>query len=766
MKAFLLMSPSHLFHCIVLALVLSGPSLYGQPGPINGNLTGSSTIGTVNVQTAGGTQFNVSATSEGMYIKNSETSDIDYVKIYSPPSGAHIQRIDVKIDTIGPFNIPRNRQRALVLLNDGTVLIFDFTNYSTSRGAAITNLGKPDLGGLVSTWDRVLGDAIYLLGPSVYVSRDTGKTWQIDTAGFGSGVYARGLVLDSSEYVYAATTGGLFKQSPDSSMWYRVASLSSPASLQTVFIDRLNRIFVVGTGGGVFLSTDGGSTWNPDTAGIGLLTLSNFGDDRLGNIYASGGSGTIYKSAGGTGAWTRVDAGILATTVNPPIINAITGDSVVVAATSFGVFVTPDQGNTWFEANGGIQAANFYGFVKNSPNRIFVSTDLGIYYNDAGDTVWHKCFPSAGYLGALPIYKDSSERLYTVVPNTIPGSAAMGPIYKSTDNGMTWNPDTMNISSTTGQIFFVDERGGEHIGSSHVGSNFYGYAYAQDSSGNWIPDTMGLPTGSFSYISSFGTDRAGLIFVSGTFPGSPRVLHRAITGGAWTVDTVGLPSGVARFYVMKYGEAGNVFGTNYQQLYRHNAGAWTQVPLPSSSIFKFTVDKSGTIFIVNTALVGNLLADVGLSMSTNNGASWTVLTDDTVQVDVLHSRGDTSYALLQNGGLYALTKNGVVAGVSDQQKSLLPSVYKLFQSYPNPFNPTATIQYSLATQSRVSLKVYNLLGQLVATLTDGIEEAGYKSVHWNANNFSSGVYFYRIEATSINDRSKTFKQVRKMVLLK
>jgi len=96
----------------------------------------------------------------------------------------------------------------------------------------------------------------------------------------------------------------------------------------------------------------------------------------------------------------------------------------------------------------------------------------------------------------------------------------------------------------------------------------------------------------------------------------------------------------------------------------------------------------------------------------------------------------------------------------------LPKDFFLAESYPNPFNPTATIDYDLPSESRVLLNVYNLLGQFVVTLTNGIEEAGYKSIQWNASNFGSGIYFYSIEATSVTDPSKTFTQVRKMVLLK
>ena len=96
----------------------------------------------------------------------------------------------------------------------------------------------------------------------------------------------------------------------------------------------------------------------------------------------------------------------------------------------------------------------------------------------------------------------------------------------------------------------------------------------------------------------------------------------------------------------------------------------------------------------------------------------------------------------------------------------LPDDYALEQAYPNPFNPTATIEYSLPSDSRVSLKIYNLLGQLVQTLSNDIEPAGFKQVVWNASNAASGIYFYRLEATSIANTSKTLTQVKKMILLK
>ncbi len=96
----------------------------------------------------------------------------------------------------------------------------------------------------------------------------------------------------------------------------------------------------------------------------------------------------------------------------------------------------------------------------------------------------------------------------------------------------------------------------------------------------------------------------------------------------------------------------------------------------------------------------------------------------------------------------------------------IPKEYALYQNYPNPFNPTTKIKYDLPIASKVTLKVYNILGQEVATLKDEIEEPGFKSVELNGSTLSSGVYFYRIDAVGSTEPDKTLKQVKKFVLLK
>ena len=93
-----------------------------------------------------------------------------------------------------------------------------------------------------------------------------------------------------------------------------------------------------------------------------------------------------------------------------------------------------------------------------------------------------------------------------------------------------------------------------------------------------------------------------------------------------------------------------------------------------------------------------------------------------------------------------------------------PAVFALDQNYPNPFNPSTKIAFRLAVDSKVSLKVFNVLGQEVATLVNTNLVAGSHNVNFDASSLNSGVYLYRIEATGIDGTN--FVDVKKMILTK
>ena len=90
----------------------------------------------------------------------------------------------------------------------------------------------------------------------------------------------------------------------------------------------------------------------------------------------------------------------------------------------------------------------------------------------------------------------------------------------------------------------------------------------------------------------------------------------------------------------------------------------------------------------------------------------------------------------------------------------IPLKFSLSQNYPNPFNPVTNINYQLPQPGRITLSVYNILGQKVATLVSGKQQAGTYSVEWDAAGFSSGLYYYNLETDN------GFSQTKKLILLK
>ncbi|MFN3561880.1 MAG: T9SS type A sorting domain-containing protein, partial [Chloroherpetonaceae bacterium] len=105
------------------------------------------------------------------------------------------------------------------------------------------------------------------------------------------------------------------------------------------------------------------------------------------------------------------------------------------------------------------------------------------------------------------------------------------------------------------------------------------------------------------------------------------------------------------------------------------------------------------------------------------------------------------------------TLHEIPQGDVEQWTVQLPFDYALDQNYPNPFNPVTTIQFSLAKTGKVTLEIFNILGQKVGTLVDGTLAAGAYRYQWNATGMASGVYFYRL-------RSNEFVATKKMLLVK
>jgi hypothetical protein len=104
-------------------------------------------------------------------------------------------------------------------------------------------------------------------------------------------------------------------------------------------------------------------------------------------------------------------------------------------------------------------------------------------------------------------------------------------------------------------------------------------------------------------------------------------------------------------------------------------------------------------------------------------------------------------------------EQGLLVGLGDEVAENTPLTFELMQNYPNPFNPVTTISFSLPQSQKVELKIFNILGEVVATLVSDELSAGVYTYDWNAAANASGIYFYRLETDG-------FVQTKRMVLLK
>ena len=152
-----------------------------------------------------------------------------------------------------------------------------------------------------------------------------------------------------------------------------------------------------------------------------------------------------------------------------------------------------------------------------------------------------------------------------------------------------------------------------------------------------------------------------------------------------------------------------------------------------------------------TIQVGTFSFDTGFSVLSASNTQLRV----TIGEPVVGITKGSAFAI-GSGFLVDSLVGRITTNVIDQRT--MPRVYALMQNFPNPFNPTTTIRYDLPRATKVSLKVYDVLGREILSLAQGDWEAGYHQVQWNAN-VASGIYFYRLQ-------TEEFVETKKMILLK
>jgi hypothetical protein len=290
-------------------------------------------------------------------------------------------------------------------------------------------------------------------------------------------------------------------------------------------------------------------------------------------------------------------------------------------------------------------------------------------------------------------------------------------LYKSTDSGLSWQPQQNHDSYGVLFLSFDQMRDSVlYIGRRLVGQSTFGIYRSTDDGTSW---TIVRP-----------------LPITAPYP-SQRAAELLANGDTLVLATNRFPSGADT-------SCGISVSTN-------RGTSWSQV-LADVNVQKMTRDQ-------HLPNVWYAAAQGGIYRSVNGGVGWQLYTDSLPSPNLVDIRkdphSDTLYVATSDLGVYKVFD--VTVGVQEQLRT--PVVYHLYQNYPNPFNPTTSITFDLSRRSHATLTVYDLLGREIATLVDDIRESGRHRVDFQATHFASGVYLYRLRADG-------FLQTRKMVLQK
>jgi len=179
----------------------------------------------------------------------------------------------------------------------------------------------------------------------------------------------------------------------------------------------------------------------------------------------------------------------------------------------------------------------------------------------------------------------------------------------------------------------------------------------------------------------------------------------------------------------------------------------------SDVTYKLTIEL---VFFGNTYTdIHENISDTTLSVSSNSlDPMLNVISEEEAGFTYYVHASDDEYNVASDVGEFVLSRAalGAVDGYA------IPEQFSLHQNYPNPFNPVTTLRYDLPENGHVNIIIYDMLGRQVKTLMDQTQDAGYRSVIWDATNdygkpVSAGIYLYQIQAGE-------YMQTKKMVLLK
>jgi photosystem II stability/assembly factor-like uncharacterized protein len=482
--------------------------------------------------------------------------------------------------------------------------------------------------------------------------------------------------------------------------WFKLP-IHTDYFLSSAHFENENLGWVVGNYGNILKTTDGGYNWvNQNSGTYDYLTTVEFVDNYIG--WTFGIEGTILKTTNGG-------------------VNWFSQQGTITSSLESASFV--DANNGW--------ALSYYGKIFHTSN---------------GGSYWFQQYQLPdGYYYTIEFINSSKG---WVAGNLTPWNESV--IYKTTDGGQTWLNSYLN-SYTAGVLClsFTDENYGYGVG-------IHGVIMRTTNSGNtWSVLTQGFNDWLFS-VHCVSQNLAWAVGENGT------ILYTT-NGNNWLNQISGTDETFKSIYMVN-AQVGYILSED-GNIYKTNSGGFIPVELEN---FSASVENSKVTLQWNTSTeMNNYGFNVERSQKLNeekhldwkeigfvpgHGTSTEKHSYSFIDEDIIPGKYQYRLKQIDYDGSF---KYSEVIEVS----CLQPDRYSLSQNYPNPFNPSTKIKFSIPEVSKVMLKLYNLLGEEVATLVNEEKVAGYYTVEFNASSLSSGVYFYKLQAGS-------FVETKKMVLMK
>ncbi len=603
------------------------------------------------------------------------------------------------------------------------------------------------------------------VGGGVYRSIDNGATWQ--RVGLANrDIY--GLVIDSTDNIFAAA-GGIYRSDDNGNTWAPINTGLVTLGVLSLAVNSSGHLFA-GTGGsGIFRSTNKGDLWIPINVGIRSHNVNAIAIRHDGDIFAGIG-GEIYRSTDNGDSWTPLNAGFDFITV----VATNASGHVFIHDNNRHLFRSTDDGDSWESI---WTDRIVYTLASDANNRLFAGTDKGVFRSfDNGD---HWSFSTSNVLTDLLVD-------HLVINSNGVLFAASSQMFRSNDNGRRWMPINTGLPHQAPVIFLSIDVDGELFVCTH-GEPLFGATdslfRSQDNGDHWTSIKTGLAN---TEIRAFAINSAGHLFIGTLGAG---ILRSTDGGDAWSPINTGLTDRYVR--TLAINASGHLFAGTYAGVFRstNNGENWTpiNIGLMDAFIRSFAFGANGVVFLggepafrstdngdqwtpiteftgAHPFLVqssGYIFAGVGgdVYRSTDNGNTWVPLPNSGLGDAIIYS-----LAIDPDGYLFAGTQRGVYRSIETttsvkEISNELPTSFFLTQNYPNPFNPNTKIRFALPRPSLVTLKVYNTLGEEIATLVADNFAAGRHEVAWNASGHASSVYLYRLQAGN-------FVETKKLMLLK